>query len=101
MTRTSNQGCPNHNYVSGQIWYLQVVISFNIVIITDIYITSDTPVTIRFWSIFVQAWQPEPLSAFANDIFIDSFHAHNSMRAIDALPSAKMRFYDTVEHPDI
>ena len=60
VTSTSERGCPIHNDVSGRLWYLQIRIECNVVIITEIYIISTTSVTLSFWFIFVQARQPEP-----------------------------------------
>ena len=60
VTRTSEWVCPIHNDVSRRLCYQKIGIWFNIVIITDIYITSATSVTLSFWFILVRVWHPEP-----------------------------------------
>ena len=52
-TQTSKQRCPIHNDLRDILWYLQIGIEHNIVIIADIYITSANSVTLSFWFTFV------------------------------------------------
>ena len=78
VTRTSEQGCPPRNDVISQLWYLQIGIECNIVIITDINITSATPVTLSFWLIFGWARNPNPRKyVFTKELLIDYFPVHN------------------------
>ena len=93
VTRTSERVCPIHSDVSGQIWCLQIWIERNIFIISDIYITSETSVTLSFSFIFVQAQHPVPRKCVRKKLFIDYFSLHNSARS-------KIGFYKIVEHPD-
>ena len=47
-------------------------------------------------------WYLEKLrKCVRKNILIDYLNVHNSARPIDTLPSAKMCFYETGEHPDI
>ena len=98
VTCTSEWGCPINNNVSSRIWYIQIVIECNIVIIADIYITSSTSVTLSYCFIFVLARHPVPRKCISKNIFIDYLRVQNSVRAIDALPSAKIHFCETLEH---
>ena len=98
MTCTSEQGCPIHNDVSGRLWYLQIGIECNIVIITEIYITYAKSVPLSFSFIFIRARHSNRGSAFAKELFIDYFPVHNIARAIDAFYCLFLRTQQSVRH---
>ena len=87
VTRTSELGCPIDDDVSSRLWHLQIGIECNIVIITDIYITSATSVPLSFW--FFSA------EVRSQQIFLLIIYAYTTAHTIDALPSAKISFYET------
>ena len=70
VAHTSERGCPIYDDVSGQLWYLQIGIECNIFIIDEIYMTSATSVTLRFWFIFVRAWHPKTQKCISQKSFL-------------------------------
>ena len=84
VMHTSERGCPVHNDVRGRLWYIQIGIKCNIIIITEIYITPITSVTLRFWFFFFKGATPWTTEVrFTKELFIDYFRVHNSALAID------------------